>query len=141
MADVVGTAAAAWSLVQGIRVMIKHLKGIVQSSKEAQQVYNELHTASTIVESLQAVAQQRDISPNFRRTWDASTLLVIDNFEATLRNLESRLDAGAASGARLRLTFVRRVKWTLSSDETDSLLHQLRGYMTMLGLSQNALLQ
>lgn len=145
-AEALGMASAIGSILQAVSAVAKQIQSIYNAPTEARQVQNELSAITSILSSLESTLKRHDgVEREFKRTWAASTNLVLDNIALTVGDVNKKLGSprpSAVSRSSLSIAgLVWKVKWALSKDDGARLLQQLRGYVLMLGLSQNALLQ
>jgi hypothetical protein len=136
MAEIVGIASAVAGLI-GNAAAVRNLIASIRNAPESiLAVRNELETATTILNSLRSTLSASRIPPQFERFWRNSLKLILDNMNATMENITTRL-----TGDDGEVGFWDRVWWTADRQECDRVQQALRGYTGMLMMAQNALLQ
>jgi hypothetical protein len=139
--DGLSAAASIAGIIQVVARASSLIRGIHRAPLEAKQVQVQLNAASAILASLKASLDAIHRPRDFLRAWGDSTHLVWENIRLTLSELTASLGIDNGAASHLRLSFWSRIKWTLSRPQTLMLQQQLHGYIQMLGLAQNSLLQ
>lgn len=132
-------ATAIVSVLKGIGSAYTFIESLSRADPEAQQVARQLQAAKAILKALKTSLETVYRPPEFLDIWNEPAQLVLSNMRTTIKQLNKKLGRGTAVGSRLG--FRQRTSWVLGSEETRTLQQHLYGYLQMLSVVQNALLQ
>lgn len=137
MADPITIATAVVNVIKALNGTIVLINAIQKAPLEAKHVANQLEAAQAILTSLKRSLDTVNHPQHFLKLWGASARLVLDNIKLTIEQMQKRLGGPGSTG----LSTWRRIAWPYEREEGLALQQQLQGYMQMLGLVQNGLLQ
>jgi hypothetical protein len=138
----IGLVASIVGVLTSTAQAVSLVRGIQRAPLEATQILNQLQTASAILSSLKMTLNTVHRPQEFLLIWDRSTRLALRNISLTIQQLNQQLGGhDRRLIRRIRLSIWTTVTWPLNREEGLILQQQLQGYMQMLAIAQNALLQ
>ena len=135
MAETVGIAASIISILTALHNACSTIKSIHNAPLEARNLHTSLHAVTATLSSLQASLSCAQRPREFERIWESSVDLVLRNMRFTVYELNQKV------GRVGRTSLLRRIKWSLSRDEALLYERHMHGYLSMLTMCQNALIQ
>lgn len=135
MAEAIGIAASIVGILAALRKTCNIIKSIHNAPLEARNLQTSLHAVTATLSSLQASLRYANRPREFERIWETSVDLVLRNMRATVFELNQNV------GNVRKTSLFRRIKWSLSRDEATQYERQMHGYLSMLAMCQNALIQ
>jgi hypothetical protein len=129
----VGIAQNIVSIMDGCRSVVDLICGIQKAPIEAKHIANQLEASTAVLTSIKSSLDSVDRSPDFLKTWGGSAHLVLTNINTTISQINGRLCK--------RGLFGKKVQWNYEKKDALTLQQTLQGYMQMLAIVQNALLQ
>jgi hypothetical protein len=145
MAEVLAVAGAISSVISIGSSIMTAINGLVKTGQiiseiknaplEAKHIANQLDAAKAILTSLRSSLDTVHRSQDFLRAWGTSAHLVLLNIETTMAQIQKKLCKSGFLGLK------KRFQWRYEKVEAQALQQTLQGYMQMLGLVQNGLLQ
>lgn len=141
MVEPVSLAASIASILKGVTTACVYLDGVRKASLEAAQVAAQLEGTKAILTALKISIETQHRPSEFLALWGPSAKMVLDNVKVTMELLNNKLGSASLSGGSVRLSFWNKAIWPLGRQESMVLQQQLQGYLQMLSLVQNGLLQ
>lgn len=129
----IGIAKNVVYIVNGLKGVVDMISGIKKAPTEAKHVTNQLEAATAILTSIKSSLEGKTRSPEFLKVWGGSAHVVLVNINTTLSHIKGKL--------RKRGIFGAKVQWNYEKKDAFSLQQTLQGYMQMLAMVQNGLLQ
>jgi hypothetical protein len=145
MAEIIAVAGAVSTVFSIGSSIVSAINGLVKTGQiiseiknaplEAKHIANQLDAAKTILTSMRSSLDTVPRSQDFLKVWGSSAQLVLSNIETTMTQIQKKLCEGGFLGLK------KRFQWRYEKAEAHALQQTLQGYMQMLGLVQNGLLQ
>lgn len=136
-AEVVAIIASVAGLSSSLITISTAIANFVGINKEVKSIAVEVDTLYKVNNSLELALASNKARPNSQ--WLSDTKQVLQGCTATIDELLNRIQ-GAGSGNK-KMSFARKVSWTMKRSDVTLWCSQLRSYSQMLGSLQFSLLQ
>lgn len=114
-----------------------HLKEIMSTSREAQELSNHLQVLEALLQSIKTALKASKGPEEFREIWDKFARKIFQAIRSTFETINSKIVARRRS----MLSILSRSKWALSRQETMTLQAQLRSYIQVLSIAEDSFKQ
>ena len=135
MAEAIGIAASITGILAALGKACGTIQSIHSAPLEARSLQSSLQAVNATLSSLQASLDVAHRPRQFKRIWEPSIGLVLRNLRFTVSELNQKV------GKVGKTSLLRRVKWTLSRDAALQYERHMHGYLSMLTMCQNSLIQ